>query len=69
MGVNILADHAVSLFAYIGPGADLGLISSVIGLALTVGASGLFIVLYPVRSLLRRLRGQPKASDDVSSAG
>jgi hypothetical protein len=58
----------LSLFAYIGPGADLGLISSVIGLALTMGASGLFIVIYPFRSLLRRIRGVQKAtSEEVSS--
>ncbi|MCC7087447.1 MAG: hypothetical protein IT427_20785 [Pirellulales bacterium] len=68
MNVDLLAGHAATLFAYIGPGADLGLISSVVGLALTMGASGLFIVLYPFRSLIRRLRGQQKpVADDASS--
>jgi hypothetical protein len=62
MNANLL-----SLFAYIGPGADLGLISSVVGLALTMGASGLFIVIYPFRSLLRRLRGQKTVSEEATS--
>jgi hypothetical protein len=45
------------VLAYIGPGADLSLISSVIGLVLTLGASGVFILLYPFRAFLRRIRG------------
>jgi hypothetical protein len=48
------------VLAYIGPGADLSLISSVIGLMLTLGASGVFILLYPFRSMLRRIRGGAK---------
>jgi hypothetical protein len=63
------------LLAYIGPGADLSLISSVIGLVLTLGASGVFILLYPFRSLIRRIRGgtklvadEPVTSEPITSA-
>lgn len=59
----VLMQHIHAL-AYIGPGADLGLISSVIGLILTLGASGLFIVLWPIRAFWRRIRGS-----DVSATG
>lgn len=54
------------LFAYIGPGADLSLISSVIGLVLTLGASGIFILLYPFRAFLRRIRGGSKPVENVA---
>jgi hypothetical protein len=56
------------LLAYIGPGADLSLISSVIGLVLTLGASGVFILLYPFRAFLRRIRGGSKPVADESTA-
>lgn len=63
-----MSSGLASLLAYIGPGADLGLISSVVGLALTMGASGLFIVIYPFRSLLRRIRGTKKATVNEASS-
>ncbi len=63
---DLLNAHTTGLFAYIGPGADLGLISSVIGLALTLGASGMFLVLWPFRSLWRRMRGVQKPTSDDS---
>jgi hypothetical protein len=54
------------VLAYIGPGADLSLISSVIGLVLTLGASGVFILLYPFRAFLRRIRGGSKPVEHAS---
>lgn len=59
----MVTDAAFTALAYIGPGADLGLIGSMIGLFLTLGTSALFMVLWPIRSLFRRLRG----SNDVPS--
>ena len=57
-----------SLFAYIGPGADLGLIGSVIGLLLTVGTSLGFMLLWPFRSLIRKIRGTDQKLPDDSTA-
>ena len=50
-----LDGHLLTLVSYIGPGADLALISSAIGLIATMGASFTFLVLYPFRLLWRRL--------------
>jgi hypothetical protein len=61
--VNSLFE-SINTIAYIGPGADLGLISSVIGLLLTLGASGLFIVLWPIRTLWRKIRGYEDSTMD-----
>ena len=57
-----------SLFAYIGPGADLGLIGSVIGLLLTVGTSLGFMLLWPFRSLIRKIRGTDQKLPDDTAA-
>lgn len=43
-----------SLLAYIGPGAGLGLGGAVLGLLAAVGTALLFVVLWPIRMLLRR---------------
>jgi hypothetical protein len=64
MSLTNLLIERISYLAYIGPGADLGLISSVIGLLLTLGASGLFIVLWPIRALWRRIRGYEDSAMD-----
>ena len=62
---DLLGSQLLSLFAYIGPGADLSLISSVIGLLLTMGSSAVFLALWPLRSLWRRFRnGQVGESAD-----
>jgi hypothetical protein len=58
--------QVVAPLAYIGPGADIGLIASAIGLLLTLGSSAVFMVLYPFRSLLRRLRKQPEQAQVVT---
>jgi hypothetical protein len=55
------------LLGYIGPGADLSLISSVIGLLLTLGTSAVFIVLLPFRSFMRRLRSTSKPASEESA--
>lgn len=49
-----IAPHAP--LAYMGAGADLSLISAVIGLVLTLGSSFFFLLLWPIRTLLRKLR-------------
>lgn len=69
MTAELLGNHFGALVAYIGPGADLSLISSVIGLALTMGASCLFMVMWPLRKLWRRIRGLEKpATEEMSTS-
>ena len=57
-----------SLLGYIGPGSGLELVGAVIGLAVTLGTSSLFIVLWPVRKLLRRWRGTSESTTDELAA-
>ncbi len=47
--------------AYIGAGADLGLISAAIGLILTLGSSVFFMVLWPLRMFLRKFKRGPSS--------
>lgn len=51
---DLLGCQLAPLVAYIGPGADLALVSSVIGLIFTMGTSMMFLVLWPIRWLWRR---------------
>jgi hypothetical protein len=44
------------LFGYIGPGAGLGLLGALVGLLLAVFSALGFIVLWPLRALLRKRR-------------
>lgn len=52
---------AGGLLAYVGPGAGLGLLSALIGLLLAVGSAAGFILLWPLRSLLKKLRSGKQA--------
>jgi hypothetical protein len=45
-----------SLFGYIGPGAGLGMISALIGLALAVISALAFVLVWPLRVLRRKLK-------------
>jgi hypothetical protein len=47
--------------AYVGPGAGLSLVGAFWGLLVAVFAALAFIVIWPVRRLLRRGRGSPDA--------
>ena len=60
---DLLGGQLFPLLSYIGPGVDLALFSSVVGLLLTLGSSTLFLVIYPFRSLWRRLRGTSKMAN------
>lgn len=47
--------------AYVGPGAGLGAIGAFLGLLATVLLTVGVLVIWPVRRLLRRVRGKPAA--------
>jgi hypothetical protein len=65
--VDLLLGH-LALVAYIGPGADLALISSAIGLIATMGASATFLVMWPFRVLWRRWSALRNSSDRHSAS-
>ena len=50
----ISATGLCGLLAYIGPGAGLGLLGALIGLVLAVGSALGFVILWPLRALLRK---------------
>jgi hypothetical protein len=66
---DLLGSQLLPLVAYIGPGADLALISSAIGLIATMGASLTFLVLWPFRVLWRRVSAQASPGQDDSATG
>ncbi|RKZ41107.1 MAG: hypothetical protein DRQ49_06140 [Gammaproteobacteria bacterium] len=72
-GITLLTVTAVLSFpqiamAYVGPGAGLTLIGSLIGLVIAILTALGIILFWPVRALIRRIRGkQPtKESENVS---
>ncbi len=48
--------------AYVGPGAGLTLIGSLIGLMIAILTALGIILFWPVRSLIRRIRGKKSAT-------
>jgi hypothetical protein len=71
-GAALLA--ASPAFAYVGPGAGLTLLGALWGLILAVVVSVGFILLWPIRRMMRRNRqigpagGQQAADDDPTHA-
>ena len=49
-----------SVLGYIGPGAGLGMIGALIGLALAVISALAFVVLWPLRMLRRKLKNHAR---------
>lgn len=58
----ILALMPEAALAYVGPGAGISLIGSTIGLLLALGTALGFVVLWPLRTLLRRRAHAPAAA-------
>jgi hypothetical protein len=50
-----------------GAGADLGLISAAIGLLLTLGSSFFFLLFWPLRVFLRKLR-RPRSEVAIAAS-
>jgi hypothetical protein len=61
LGTSVAALAATPAFAYVGPGAGLTLLGALWGLILAVVVSVGFILLWPLRRLMRRHR---QASND-----
>jgi hypothetical protein len=55
--------------AYVGPGAGLSLVGAVWGLLLAIFAALGFVMLWPLRRLLRRRRAKPTAATRVHPVG
>ena len=49
-----------NLFGYIGPGAGLGMIGALIGLALAVIGALAFVLLWPLRMIRRKLKNNAR---------
>ena len=70
IGASAAVLAASPAFAYVGPGAGLTLLGALWGLILAVVVSVGFILLWPIRRLMRRNRqigptgDQPAADDD-----
>jgi hypothetical protein len=48
--------------AYVGPGAGLSLLGALWGLLAAVGAALAFVILWPLRQLLKRMRAKRAAA-------
>ena len=54
--------------AYVGPGAGMSLMGAVWGLLLAILAALGFVILWPLRRLLRRGRATPAAAETAATA-
>jgi hypothetical protein len=59
----VLSFAAPSAQAYIGPGAGLGLVGSLLGWLLGILLVAFAILAWPLRMLWRRVRGTPRKPD------
>jgi membrane protein implicated in regulation of membrane protease activity len=58
-GVSLVA--AAPAFAYVGPGAGLSLLGALWGVAIAVLAALAFVVIWPIRQMIRRRAARPPA--------
>jgi len=63
--LTLLLFAAPSALAYVGPGAGLSLLGALWGLIVAVGAALVFVILWPFRRLVRRLRARRAADGDA----
>lgn len=55
---------AATAHAYVGPGAGLSLLGALWGLLLAVGAALLFVILWPVRQMMKKARSKKNSRPD-----
>ncbi len=59
-----IAVHAPAAFAYVGPGAGLGMLASLFAMVLAVLATVVGIILWPIRKLRQR-RKKPGSDNSL----
>lgn len=57
---------SIALLGYIGPGAGIGMLGALLGVAIAVGGALLMALAWPLRLLFRRLRAK---KPDTAKAG
>lgn len=63
----VLTCSGTPAFAYVGPGAGLSLLGAFWGLLVAVFAAFAFMLLWPIRRLIKRRRGSPAAAGQAGA--
>jgi hypothetical protein len=59
---------AAPAFAYVGPGAGLSLVGAFWGLLVAILAAFAFVIMWPIRRLMKRRQGAPAAARQTAAA-
>lgn len=65
----LMAVLPTAAFAYVGPGAGLGLLGALWALIAAIGTALVFVLAWPIRNMLRRRRADRAAASDGGAAG
>ena len=64
----LIAASTAPAFAYVGPGAGISLIGSVIGLFAVIGTALTVIIMAPIRAARKKAVAKAAAKSDISQA-